>query len=47
MLLDVGAIRHGDSRLQRKDRENDADLPVKSIRQSKQKTDDDEDSDWD
>lgn len=47
VLLGVGALKHGDSRLQRKDLDAEADLPVKSIRQSARPTVDDEDSDWD
>jgi hypothetical protein len=51
LLLSLGAVKVGDSRLRRKEEEDDedpAERPGKTIRQSARKTgDDDDDSDWD
>lgn len=43
LLIDLGALKHGDPRLRRKDEE--AEESSKKIRQTR--VDDDEDSDWD
>lgn len=42
-LIDLGALKHGDPRLRRKEEEPDE--SSKKIRQSR--VDDDDDSDWD
>jgi hypothetical protein len=50
LLVGLGAVKVGDSRLRRKDEEEEedpADRPGKTIKQSARKTDDDDDSDWD
>ncbi|KJX98505.1 phosducin family protein [Zymoseptoria brevis] len=50
LLVGLGAIKVGDSRLRRKEDEEDEDpaaRPGKSIRQSARKAGDDDDSDWD
>ncbi|KAK4495047.1 hypothetical protein PRZ48_013374 [Zasmidium cellare] len=47
VLLDLGALKHNDSRLKRRDEGNDQDQPKRSIYQSSKPQVEDDDSDWD
>ena len=47
VLIDLGAVKRGDSRLQKKDEDYKRSPEGKTIRQGKLNQQDDEDSDWD
>ena len=46
LLLGLGAIKYGDSRLKKRD-DAEEERPYRSIRQGERKGGDDDDSDWD
>ncbi|KAF2170414.1 hypothetical protein M409DRAFT_51459 [Zasmidium cellare ATCC 36951] len=47
VLLDLGALKHNDSRLKRRDDNNDQDQPKRSIFQSSRPQQEEDDDDWD